>query len=84
MQKHILVISQYFQPENFRINDIAVEWVNRGYDVTVLTGIPNYPEGRFYTGYGWRKNRTEEWNGIHIIRICTFSLPATTVFIKDK
>ena len=35
-QKHILVISQYFYPEQFRINDIAVEWVKRGYKVAVL------------------------------------------------
>ena len=49
---HILVVSQYFYPEQFRINDICREWVRRGYRVTVLTGIPNYPQGKFYTGYG--------------------------------
>ena len=69
MQKHILVISQYFYPEPFRINDIAQEWVKRGHKVTVLTGIPNYPEGRFYSGYSWTKRRKETWNGIDIIRI---------------
>ena len=68
-QKHILVISQYFYPEQFRINDICCEWVKRGYKVTVLTGIPNYPQGKFYEGYGWNKRRTENWNGIDIIRI---------------
>ena len=69
MQKHILVISQYFYPEPFRINDIVQEWVKRGYKVTVLTGIPNYPEGKFYPGYNWIKRRKETWNGIDIIRI---------------
>ena len=68
-KKHILIISQYFYPETFRINDIATEWVKRGYRVTVLTGIPNYPEGRFYKGYSWFKNNRETWNGIEIIRI---------------
>ena len=68
-QKHILVISQYFYPEQFRINDICCEWVKRGYKVTVLTGIPNYPQGKFYDGYGWIKKRKEVWNGIAIIRI---------------
>ena len=68
-QKHILVISQYFCPEQFRINDICCEWVKRGYKVTVLTGIPNYPQGKFYDGYGWNKKRKETWNGIDIIRI---------------
>ncbi len=68
-KKHILVISQYFYPETFRINDIATEWVKRGYKVTVVTGIPNYPEGKFYKGYGWVRNNREIWNGIEIIRI---------------
>ena len=44
-KKHILVISQVFYPEQFRINDMCQEWVKRGYKVTVLTGIPNYPQG---------------------------------------
>lgn len=68
-KKHILVISQYFYPETFRINDMATEWVRRGYKVTVLTGIPNYPMGRFFEGYGYTKKRRETWNGIDIIRI---------------
>lgn len=68
-KKKILVISQYFYPEQFRINDICKEWIARGYNVTVLTGIPNYPQGKYYKGYGIRKNRTEIWNGIKIIRI---------------
>ncbi len=66
---HILVVSQYFYPEQFRINDICTEWVKRGYKVTVLTGIPNYPQGKFYDGYGIFKKRSEVWNGIEIIRI---------------
>lgn len=69
MPKHILVVSQYFYPESFRINDICCELVNRGYKVTVLTGIPNYPEGKFYPGYSWFKGRKETWNGVDIIRI---------------
>ena len=69
MGKHILVVSQYFYPEQFRINDISQEWVNKGYKVTVLTGIPNYPKGKFYKGYGWFKKRKEQWNGVDIIRI---------------
>lgn len=69
MNKHILVISQYFYPENFRINDMATEWVRRGYKVTVLTGIPNYPTGKFFSGYSWTKKRHDNWNGMEIIRI---------------
>src|SRR5699024_11930654 len=69
MKKHILVISQYFYPENFRINDICAEWVDRGYEVTVVTGIPNYPQGKFYKGFGLFKKRKEVYKGINIIRI---------------
>lgn len=66
---HILVISQYFYPEQFRINDMCQEWVRRGHKVTVVTGIPNYPQGEFYKGYGWFKKRRETWNGVEIIRL---------------
>lgn len=69
MKKHILVVAQYFYPEQFRINDICIEWVKRGYEVTVLTGIPNYPQGKYYEGYGLLKKRKEEFEGINIIRI---------------
>ena len=69
MKKHILVISQYFYPENFRINDICKEWIKRGYEVTVVTGIPNYPQGKFFKGYGWFKKRKECYEGINVIRL---------------
>ena len=69
MEKHILVISQYFFPEQFRINDICEEWVKRGYKVTVVTGIPNYPQGKYYKDYGLFEKRNEIYKGIDIIRI---------------
>lgn len=68
-KKRILVLSQYFYPEEFRINDICKEWVKRGYQVTVLTGIPNYPQGKFYKGYGFFQKRKERYKEIDIIRI---------------
>ncbi|OUQ27976.1 glycosyltransferase WbuB [Lachnoclostridium sp. An131] len=69
MKKRLLIISQYFYPEQFRINDLCKEWVKRGYDVTVVTGIPNYPAGKFFKGYSWVKRRKEEYEGIHIVRL---------------
>lgn len=69
MKKHILIQVQYFYPEQFRINDICTEWVKRGYKVTVVTGIPNYPQGKYYTGYGLFKKRKDSFNGADIIRI---------------
>ncbi|MHB8097906.1 MAG: hypothetical protein ACYDEI_09675, partial [Erysipelotrichaceae bacterium] len=47
----LLIVTQYFWPENFRINDLVSELVARNHDVTVLTGIPNYPEGRVYKDF---------------------------------
>ena len=51
-KKRILLVTQYFQPENFKCNDIAFEMQRRGYEVTVLTAIPNYPQGEYFNGYG--------------------------------
>ena len=67
--KKIIVIGQYFFPEQFRINDICSEWVKRGYDISVVTGTPNYPKGKFYKGYGIFKKTNENFNGINIKRI---------------
>jgi glycosyltransferase involved in cell wall biosynthesis len=69
LKKHILVISQYFYPEQFRINDICAEWIKRNYQVTVITGIPNYPEGKYFEGYGLFKKRIEVFQGINIHRL---------------
>lgn len=69
MSKHILLISQYFYPETFRVNDMACEWVKRGYKVTVLTGIPNYPMGKYFDGYDKKHRTRETWNNVNIIRI---------------
>lgn len=68
MGKRILLVTQYFQPENFKCNDIAFELQRRGHDVTVLTAIPNYPKGRYFDGYGVFKRRTEVVDGVKIIR----------------
>lgn len=64
----ILIVSQYFWPENFRINDLALELKMRGNDITVLTGLPNYPMGDYFEGYSIDKNHDEIWEGISIYR----------------
>ncbi|MFW0737278.1 glycosyltransferase family 4 protein [Flavobacterium sp. T12S277] len=64
----VLLVTQYFFPENFKSNDIAFELVKRGHEVTVLTGLPNYPEGKFYNSYGFFKRRRETINGVKVIR----------------
>lgn len=68
----ILVVSQYFWPENFRINELARSLVERGADVHVLTGKPNYPEGKVFPGYRALGNQHETWNGVNIHRVPLF------------
>jgi len=65
---NILIVSQYFWPENFRINDLAKELDKNGHNITVLTGMPNYPEGRIFKGYkNWVTRET--YNNINIVRV---------------
>jgi len=65
---NILIITHYFQPENFRVNDLAIYLKNKKHKVSVLTPIPNYPNGRYFSGYGVFKKRREIWKGIKIYR----------------
>ena len=65
---NILIVTQYFYPENFRINDFAQEFQSRGHKVTILTGIPNYPSGQYYAGYGLFKKNREIYEGMEIFR----------------
>ncbi len=65
----ILVVSQYFWPENFRINDLVKEWVQRGHQVTVLTGIPNYPVGKVFDGYREQPSAFNAYEGAELVRV---------------
>ena len=67
----ILVICQYYYPEPMRITDICEELVKRGNEVTVVTGIPNYPMGNVYKGYENGKRRFEVINGVSVHRCFT-------------
>lgn len=82
MKKKILVVSQYFFPEQFRINDICKEWIDKGYEVTVLTGIPNYPKGDFYKDYGLFKKRQDVYKGINIIRLPIIPRKKNGIFLS--
>lgn len=68
MKKRLLVITQYFYPENFRINDLVLELKKKDFDITVLTGLPNYPQGEYYEGYSINGNCDEIWNDIPVYR----------------
>lgn len=65
----LLIVSQYFWPENFRINDLANELVHRGHEVTVLTGLPNYPNGSVFTEFLENPTAFSTFQNIKIIRV---------------
>ncbi|MDY0365418.1 MAG: glycosyltransferase family 4 protein [Arcobacteraceae bacterium] len=69
MSKKILIVSELFYPEEFKINEVALDWKNRGYEVDVLTMVPTYPVGEIYEGYENKWYQVELWNGITIHRI---------------
>jgi colanic acid biosynthesis glycosyl transferase WcaI len=65
----ILIVSQYFWPENFRINDLTQELVKRGHSVTVLTGIPNYPAGSVFDAYRQNPEAFGHYGGARVLRV---------------
>ncbi len=65
----VLIISQYFWPENFRINDLATGLEERGHGVTVLAGLPKYTQGSFFDGYGITGPYTEDMDGVRVVRV---------------
>jgi glycosyltransferase involved in cell wall biosynthesis len=68
----ILIISQYFWPESFRINDLVIELQKRGYEVDVLTGKPNYPSGKIFEGYSMFTYSCENFKGVKVYRVPLF------------
>lgn len=66
---NVLIWSQYFWPENFRINELAVALSQRGLKVTVLTGKPNYPDGDIFGGYQVAGIHRETHAGVEVIRV---------------
>lgn len=68
----ILVISQYFYPENFRINTLCRELVQRGHEVCVMTAYPQYPGGVIFEGYGFDIPYARDWHGVSIHRVKTY------------
>tara|TARA_B110000003_G_scaffold257544_1_gene275939 strand:- start:1425 stop:2645 length:1221 start_codon:yes stop_codon:yes gene_type:complete len=66
---NILIVSQYFWPEDFRINDLAKDFIEKGHDVTILTGSPNYPEGRTFPEYKKDKESFQNYGQIKIYRL---------------
>ena len=79
-KKKILVVSQYFWPENFRINEAVKFLRKKKYDVTVLTGLPNYPDGVINQEYQKNPNKFNKFYGAKIIRVPIFLRKKSTKF----
>ena len=69
MPKKILIVTECFYPEEFKINDVALSWKDKGYDVDVLTLVPTYPLGKVFPGFKNGFFRKDEYQGINIFRV---------------
>lgn len=67
-KKRILIVSQHYWPEPFRVNDMVEGLLADGIDVDVLCGLPNYPKGEWFSGYGYMGPRSEWHNGARVVR----------------
>jgi len=66
---NILIVTQYFWPENMRINDLVDGMTQKGHSVTVLTGIPNYPEGQVFPDFRDNPLRFSNYKGTPVVRV---------------
>lgn len=67
-KKKLLVVSQHFWPETFRINDLCDFLLDKDCEIEVLCGIPNYPKGKFFDGYSYFKSLKQSHKGIEVHR----------------
>lgn len=66
----LLVLSQYFNPEQFIINDIVRTLIEQGHEVVVATGKPNYPDGQIFPGYrAWGCQRERYLERVDVLRV---------------
>lgn len=69
MHKRILIVTEYFYPEEFKINEVAMEWKQKGYEVDILTQNPTYPFGKTFDGFKNQWYSEDSYNGINIYRV---------------
>jgi len=82
MSKKILIVTEYFYPEEFKINEIALDWKKKGYIVDVLTQNPTYPAGEVFADYTNKWYIKEVWNGINIYRVKAVTGYKSSLFKK--
>ena len=82
MSKKILIITEYYYPEEFKINEVAQDWKNKGYQVDILTNNPTYPHGQLYPFYKNRWFAKQNYNGMSIYRLKTVTNYKNNLFKK--
>ena len=72
----ILFLTDNFPPEGnaiaSRVYERACYWIKAGHEVTVITSVPNFPEGKVYPGFKNKFYQTESMDGIRVVRVKTF------------
>ncbi len=75
----ILFLTDNFPPETnapaTRTSEHAQVWRDQGHQITILTGVPNFPAGKVFAGYRNRWFQRETWRGLNVIRVWTFIAP---------
>jgi hypothetical protein len=69
----IYVVSEYYYPDNFKVNDMVREFVQRGHNVTTLAGLPDYETGTVRKEYRFFRRRKETVDGAKVVRVSTVS-----------
>jgi glycosyltransferase involved in cell wall biosynthesis len=72
IEMRLLIVTQYFWPENFRINDLVTELVDRGHEIIILTGKPNYPDGIIFKEFSDNPEKFSIYRNSKVIRVPLF------------
>jgi glycosyltransferase involved in cell wall biosynthesis len=80
--KKILIVTEYFYPEEFKINEIAVAWRDKGYEVDILTQNPTYPQGKVFDGYANWWFAKDTYEGMTVYRVKAVTGYKTSLFKK--
>lgn len=82
MSKKFLIVTEYFYPEEFKINEVAQEWKNKGYEVDVLTQNPTYPKGQIFENYKNKWFSKETYEGMTVYKVKAITGYKTSLFKK--
>lgn len=68
-KKRILIVTEYFYPEEFKVNEVALAWYKKGYEVDVLTQNPTYPYGKVFENYTNSWYSIDNYQGVKVYRV---------------